>query len=341
MHSPTTPEPVDTTRAGDARHTIATSSAAPGAIAVVSIHAQDMDATLEALGLPALRVGEVRLADLLGVDRGLAARWSQDRVDITPHGGRHLVRRLSDELERVGLRRADAFDPVAMYPEASSVVEARMLDALARAASPRAIDLLLDQPRRWSGVDEDAPDDQLADGAALGRLIHPPLLVAVGAPNVGKSTLVNALAGRSVSIVADEPGVTRDSVGVVLELDGLAVHYLDTPGIADAGDNLGRDAQRAARGALAIADLVLVCNDATAPAPDPSSLPLRVGTPVLRIATRADLGEAQGGHDARVCAVRGEGLAELAAAVRAALVPDAALGDPRPWRFWAPPNPRP
>ena len=326
-----------------ATHTIATPTVSPGAIAVVSLHAQDIDAALKALGLPALRVGEVRLCDLLDVDRGLAARWSRTRVDLTPHAGRHLVRRLSEALDAAGAPRVQTLPPEAMYPEASSVLEARMLDALARAHSPRAIDLLLDQPRRWAGVNEAAPDSSLADGAALTRLINPPLVVAAGAPNIGKSTLVNALAGRAVSIVADEPGVTRDCVGVSLELDGLTVRYLDAPGLGGTmpGDALAAEARRLADESLAAADLVILCADATAPPPDPRELPIREGVPLVRVATRTDLGEPAGAFDARVCATRGAGLAELARAVRTALVPDAAIDDPRPWRFWADAPPPP
>lgn len=328
---------------GPARHAIATPTSAPGAIAVISLHAPDMDATLALIGLPALRIGEARLADLLGVDKGLAIRWSADRVDLTPHAGRRLVADLSRALGEAGVPRALALDPGAMYPEASGPLEARMLDALAQAASPRAIDLLLDQPRRWDGVDHDAPDARLADARALAHLLDPPLVVAVGPPNVGKSTLVNALAGRSVAIVADEPGVTRDCVGALLELDGLAVRYLDAPGLAgaDPDDDLDAAAQRAAHLSIAAADLLLLCADAANPPPDPASLPVGCGAPVLRVATRTDLGPAPGRHDVRVCAIRGEGLAELARRVRSALVPDAALADPRPWRFWAVPTPRP
>ncbi len=317
-------------------HTIATPTARPGAIGVVSIHAEDMDAAIATLGLEGLGVGEVRLADLLGVDRGLAIRWSAARVDLTPHGGRLLIRRLSEALEAAGVRRRDALPPERMYPEAATPLEARMLDALSRAASPRAIDLLLDQPRRWRGISEEVGSDALADAAALSRLLEPPLVVAAGAPNIGKSTLVNALAGRGVSIVADEPGVTRDCVGVMLELDGLAVRYLDAPGLGvdEPEGELAGAARRAALDCLRAADLVILCADATAPPPEPGSLGLGPSTPILRVATRADLGPAEGEQDARVCATRGEGLGQLARAVRRALVPDAALDDPRPWRFW-------
>ena len=61
-------------------------------------------------------------------------------------------------------------------------------------------------------------------------------VVIVGAPNAGKSSLLNALARRDVAIVTDEPGTTRDLVQVALDLDGVKVVVTDTAGIReDAG----------------------------------------------------------------------------------------------------------
>ena len=58
-------------------------------------------------------------------------------------------------------------------------------------------------------------------------------VVIVGAPNAGKSSLLNALARRDVAIVSDEPGTTRDLVEVALDLDGVKVRVTDTAGIRD------------------------------------------------------------------------------------------------------------
>ncbi len=63
------------------------------------------------------------------------------------------------------------------------------------------------RPKRFKNPASEARD------RVLRRLIDPPLVVAIGPPNIGKSSLLNALAGRSVALVADEAGTTRDHVG--------------------------------------------------------------------------------------------------------------------------------
>src|SRR4051812_24900604 len=57
-----------------------------------------------------------------------------------------------------------------------------------------------------------------------------PVIAIVGRPNVGKSSLLNALAGRRISIVQDMPGVTRDRVAFPLQIDGKFVEIVDTGG---------------------------------------------------------------------------------------------------------------
>ena len=92
-----------------------------------------------------------------------------------------------------------------------------------------------------------------------------PTVAVVGFPNVGKSTLVNRLAGGREAVVHDEPGVTRDRKRVACEWNGIAFDLLDTGGI-DPGDKSGMAAevQRQAGVALGDADLVVMVADAVA-----------------------------------------------------------------------------
>jgi GTP-binding protein len=92
-----------------------------------------------------------------------------------------------------------------------------------------------------------------------------PTVAVVGFPNVGKSTLVNRLAGGREAVTHAQPGVTRDRKRVPCEWNGVSFELLDTGGIDLADeDELARDIQRQARIGMAEADLVLLVVDARA-----------------------------------------------------------------------------
>ncbi len=80
----------------------------------------------------------------------------------------------------------------------------------------------------------------------------------------GKSTLANRLFGRQVSITADLPGTTRDWVGEIADIDGLAALLVDTPGQRDAEDAIERAAIAASREQIEGSDLIIKVLDATA-----------------------------------------------------------------------------
>ena len=104
-------------------------------------------------------------ANALGIDTGIAARWSETDALLMPHGGPAVLQALAREIQRLGLRSEDAAHASARFPEARSDLEAEMLAALARAQSPLAVALLLDQPRRWGG----APATEQADVVRASR----------------------------------------------------------------------------------------------------------------------------------------------------------------------------
>lgn len=318
------PTPVGTWR-------LCTPGARAGAIAVVQVRGE-IDGAFRRLSIAPVRLGAIAVRELAGIDRGLVARVRPDLALLMPHGGTEIVRRLCATLARAGLEREE--DGGCGFPEAASAFEARLLSTLALAASPLAVDLLLDQPRRWAawGCADPEPATPAPDAEhsrALGRLVDPPLIVALGRSNIGKSTLLNRLAGRTVAAVADEPGTTRDHVGALVELDGLVVRYVDTPGIRSGAPAPEREAREIAEALVADADLVLLLGDHRTPAPPPPG-----GVPSLAIALRSDLGPAAWPHGESVCARSGEGIAQLVRRMRGELVPDRALTSVIPWRFW-------
>ena len=111
----------------------------------------------------------------------------------------------------------------------------------------------------------------LNDGRRGERLRDGFVVVLAGAPNAGKSSLLNSLAKRDVAIVTDEAGTTRDVIEVHLDLDGLPVTILDTAGIREAEGAIEKEGVRRALDRAASADLVLWLVDAEQPqwvAPD-------------------------------------------------------------------------
>ncbi|HWA03203.1 MAG TPA: GTPase, partial [Rhizomicrobium sp.] len=107
--------------------------------------------------------------------------------------------------------------------------------------------------------------------------------VILGAPNAGKSSLLNAIARRDVAIVTSEPGTTRDMIEVRLDLEGCPVTLVDTAGLREAEGAIEREGIRRAEARARNADLVLWLFDASEP-PTPSPVPGAV-----RVATKLDL----------------------------------------------------
>lgn len=100
--------------------------------------------------------------------------------------------------------------------------------------------------------------EQLLATAFLGRVLDQGVRVAiVGGPNVGKSSLLNALVQRERAIVSEIPGTTRDTVEETLEIAGFAVSLVDTAGLRETGDVIEREGVERTRVALESADVVL------------------------------------------------------------------------------------
>lgn len=110
--------------------------------------------------------------------------------------------------------------------------------------------------------------------AGQGALLRDGMTVVIaGRPNAGKSSLLNALAGRDSAIVTDIAGTTRDILREHIHLDGMPLHIIDTAGLRDTEDQVERIGVERAMAAIAEADRILLMVDASQPeAKDPDQL---------------------------------------------------------------------
>jgi tRNA modification GTPase len=166
----------------------------------------------------------------------------------------------------------------------------------------------------------------LDDGGRGERLRAGVSVAIVGAPNAGKSSLLNALAGRDVAIVSARAGTTRDVIEVHLDLAGCPVILADTAGLRETDDEIEAEGVRRARARAAAADLTVALFDATT-APDDATRAL-VGPETIVVRSKADLGAPLGGIGGLPVSARtGAGLAELLARLTAAVTDRFAAAD--------------
>jgi tRNA modification GTPase len=291
----------------------------------------------ELCGRAAPAPGELAWRRLGAIDDGVVARVAPGHALVMPHAGPRIRALLDARMGELGAGAVPAGSSGDPYPEASDELERRMLATLARAASPLAIDLLAAQPARWraAGWTPGREGDPDARDLRLRRLVDPPRVAIVGPANAGKSTLLNALAGRTVAIAHDEPGTTRDAVCARIDLAGVVADVFDTPGVRERMDPVERAASELAARALAHADLVV---ELSAPGLGWAAPPRAAGAAVIRALNQRDRPDAAGCGERASAAVAvsartRNGLAGLVDAMREALVPRADLVDPRPWRF--------
>lgn len=167
--------------------------------------------------------------------------------------------------------------------------------------------------------------DGLLATAGQGRILREGVRTVIyGEPNVGKSSLLNALVGHDRAIVSDTPGTTRDTIEEYLNVRGLPLRLIDTAGLRASEDALENAGMAHTRRTLARADLALHLVDGSQPPPldgTPAPEPEVSARLDLLVLNKADLGVHPGwksvedGHAVRISCRTGEGLGELEEAI--------------------------
>lgn len=274
------------------------------------------------------------------------------RLEIHCHGGTAAVERILSELVATGARRLT-------WSEWTAAIEGRLSAeiefALAAATTWKTARLVLAQWRAPGGlvdllsqlrVQAQQDADLMADEPRLGPLrdaldsalawsrfgIHlaqPWEITLSGPPNVGKSSLLNAIVGYSRAIVSPIAGTTRDIVTAETAIDGWPIRFSDMAGLRETDDHLERSGVERARARIATSDLNLRLLDCSAPPEDSSLIDTTDSsgraTTDLVIAHKSDLPVHPGVDVPRgaihVSSRTGAGLDDLFAAILARLMP--------------------
>jgi len=278
-------------------------------------------------------------------DEVILAVQGAEHFELHCHGGLRIVRWLLDLLRSNRVEEISWSDAenskyanplaAAILPFARTVRAASILLDQANGAYDRAADVVAN-----GGSDADAVSELLRRNAPVGRRLVEPWTVAIaGAPNAGKSTLLNALAGFDRSIVSPIPGTTRDAVSVSVAFDGWAVDLIDTAGLRESADLIEGEGIARARQAVRTSDLCVWLVDATGSSPRSvaaiaSELGREPGSTLI-VVNKCDLVEVpvEVMPDApRISAATGAGVSELATRIAAMLVPNPPQpGDPVPF----------
>ena len=325
-------------------------SDAPGAIAVARVWGRSARAVADRVfrpskgpGLAETPIGRVRVGragEGLG-DEVVAVVLQEPRgeeVELQGHGGIAASGLLLDALRHAGASIVLTRQWLAW--SSATRFQAEAMEDLARASTVLAAEILLDQTEgaldsayRDAISAESAEEsiqrlDLLIDRGRIGlRLLRGFRIALAGRPNVGKSCLLNALAGFERAIVSPYPGTTRDAVVVRLAIGGVPVEACDTAGLRDSIDPIELAGVALAKKTHARADLVLLLLDRSTPLTDQDRDLLTRHPSALVIVNKIDLPAAwtskiQSHSVVPVSAETGEGLDDLLAAISTRLLPE-------------------
>lgn len=319
----------------------------PGRGAVASIRLTCRSADQAVLIDNAFTAANGLLPSASPVNRVLFGSWREEDVvvvrtadtewEVHCHGGEAAVTRI--------LREFHVVEPAQPESEIESLLLQTRTTRTAQLVLAQSTGVLRDALAQAAAVDSETEfrqelEDLLQWDWLADHLVNPRRVVIAGPPNVGKSSLLNAVAGYDRAIVYDQPGTTRDAVHTELVLNGWPFCFVDTAGIRqqtdDPVESLGIDH---ARRLLDSASLVLIAVDAlTGWTEDHDGIidGIPTQTPVAIVCCRCDLGQcdrlpASERPAFHTSAVQGTGLSDLTDWITSQLIPRTpAIGTPLP-----------
>lgn len=235
-------------------------------------------------------------------------RHSDSAIELHCHGGLAAVGRI-EEIFVSGGCRPIAWQEWTLRQEADPFAAAARL-ALAEARTTAAAAILLDQYRGALRRAIEQIESSLQAGAKAAarqqieallahattglHLVRSWQVVVAGRPNVGKSSLVNAIAGYQRAIVHSTPGTTRDIVSVQTAMDGWPVEVSDTAGLRESGEKIEQAGIDLARQKISAADLVVLVFDNSLPWSEQDQALCESYPAALRVHNKSDLPRAPG-----------------------------------------------
>jgi tRNA modification GTPase len=235
-----------------------------------------------ALGARVAEPGEFTRRAFLNGRMDLAQAESvADLIDAASgEAARSAARSLAGEFSARIRALADALMQLRMHVEACIDFPEEEIDASDRAAQARSLE----------GIR--ASLEELLAEARQGAVLREGLVVVLaGRPNVGKSSLLNRLAGEDVAIVTPLAGTTRDYVRASIALEGVPIHLVDTAGLRDTEDEVERIGVERSWRAIESAGAALFIEDAQGSTREDEALRRRMppGTPAVRVVNKIDL----------------------------------------------------
>lgn len=188
-----------------------------------------------------------------------------DKMDLTQAEAiADLIESSSEEAARSAMRTLQGEFSSLINTLGTSITELRVYIEASIDFSEEEIDFLTEgkTTETLQGIIEQT--DAILAQAKQGTILREGMSVVIaGKPNAGKSSLLNALAGRDAAIVTDIAGTTRDTLIEQINIDGMPVHITDTAGLRHSEDVVEREGIKRAMKAIASADRILLLVDAT------------------------------------------------------------------------------